>query len=91
MFKNHAIKYRPGFLHLNLENVSQDFQKALIFEHCKNDNARGDVQWFQFSSVHTLRIDCITKTMPKFTFIKMTKLRSETRKEFYTEWIINTK
>ena len=34
------------FLNLNLENLvqlSQDFQKVLIFEYCKNKNARGNI------------------------------------------------
>ena len=29
--------------------------------------------------------------MSEFMSIKITKLKSKTRKEFYTEWIINTK
>ena len=43
-------KYTFEFLHSNLENVGQiyqDFQKAVLFEHCENGNARGNVQWFQ--------------------------------------------
>ena len=51
---------------------SQDFQKVIIFDCCKNDNARGNVQWFQLHSAWTHRIDCITKTISEFIFIKMT-------------------
>ena len=48
---------------------------------------------FNFSSACTHRIDCITKTMPKFMIVKMTKSYSETRKQFYSRWVwvINSK
>ena len=71
------MKYKLDFLHLNLKNLgqlSQDFQKVLIFEYCKNDNAIGGVNGFNFSYACTHRIDCITKTMSKLMFIKVIKL-----------------
>ena len=71
--------------------LSQDFQEILIFEYGENGNVREMFSGFNFSFAFTHKIGCISKTMGKFMFIKMTKLQSKTRTEFYTEWIINTK
>ena len=51
MFENHTIKYKLDFLLLNLENLgqlSQDFQKVLIFEYCKNYSTGGNVSFIQY-------------------------------------------
>ena len=46
-FENHTIKSELDSLHLNLENLvqlSQDFQKVVIFEFSKIYNTRKNVQ-----------------------------------------------
>ena len=81
------IKKELGFCHLNLENFgqfTQEFQKVVIFEHCKNEAQEEMFGSFNFISECTDTIDFITKTMTKFMFIKMAKLHFKTHKEFYT-------
>ena len=86
---NKKLTFSLTFKFKKRESTFSRFLKSSNLRRIKMPTQEEVFSSLNFTSVCSHSVYCTSKTMSKFMFIQMTKLKSKMSKEFNTKWIID--